>query len=76
MVILIIHGMFKQEGNVLSCEVIKAAAEEKVREVSGAEWTVGLRTKSQFIPNQALKSVPIFGSRGITVKLRSAFTFP
>lgn len=48
--------------------------------VLGAEWAVGLRTKSQFIPNQALKSVPILGSLSTTVKsvkaLRSAFTFP
>lgn len=39
----------------------------------GAEWTVGLRTKSQFIPNQARKSVPILGSPGTTARLRSAF---
>lgn len=36
----------------------------------GAEWTLGLRTKSHFIPNQALKSVPILGTRSTT-----AFTF-
>lgn len=84
-IVLILYGMFKQEGDILSrlicervcvCEVIKAATEEKVSEVSGAEWTAGLRTKSQFIPNQALKSVPIFGSLGNAAKLRSAFTFP
>lgn len=42
----------------------------------GAEWTAGLRTKSQFIPNQALKSVPILGRLSTTVRLWSAFTFP
>ncbi len=50
-----------------------SAAGEKVSASVGAEWAVGLRTKSQFIPNQALKSVPILST---TVRLSSAFTLP
>lgn len=49
-----------------------SAAGEKVSAVRVA----GLRTKSQFIPNQALKSGPILGSLSTTVRLWSAFTFP
>lgn len=37
---------------------------------------MGPRTKSQFIPNQARKSVPILGSRGTTAGICSAFTRP